>query len=252
MLNPDLPDRASALFFDFDGTLVDLAAQPEAVQVEACVPDLLARMAPLVGGALAVVSGRPLQEIDHHLALPHRLPAAGVHGAERRGIDGLVRRIAVAALDEPMALVEALVRRHPALRVERKPCAIALHYRQAPDLEDECVATMTEAMRRAEGMTLMRGKKVVELKPRRASKGAAVRSFLDERPFRHRRPWFFGDDVTDEGAFDLVQSLGGVAVKIGEGETLAAHRLPDPAAMRAWLARAVDHLAGAPVERVAT
>lgn len=251
MLRPDLPDRASAVFLDFDGTLADLAPQPDAVQVEPAVPELLGRLGVLLGGAVAVVSGRPLAEVDQHLAMPQRLSVAGVHGAERRGADGLVRRIAVPSLDAPLALVQALVLRHPALRVERKPCALALHYRQAPELEDACVATMTEAMHRCEGMTLMRGKMVVELKPRRASKGAAVRSFLDERPFRHRRPWFFGDDVTDEGAFELVQSLGGVAVKIGEGETLATHWLPDPAAMRAWLARAVDHLDGVPVERVA-
>jgi trehalose 6-phosphate phosphatase len=251
MLTPDLPDRASALFFDFDGTLVDLAPRPDAVRVEPQVPELLARLGLLVGGAVAVVSGRPLAEIDHHLPLPQRLSVAGVHGAERRGADGLVRRIAVPPLDGALALVQELVQRHPALRFERKPCAVALHYRQAPELEDACVAAMSEAMRRCEGMTLMRGKMVVELKPRRASKGAAVRSFLDERPFRHRRPWFFGDDVTDEGAFELVQSLGGVAVKVGEGETLAAHHLPDPAAMRDWLARAADHLAGVPVERVA-
>ena len=250
MLIPDLPDRASALFFDFDGTLIDLAPRPDAVSVEPRMPELLARLTNLLGGAVAVVSGRPLAEIDLHLALA-RLPAAGVHGAERRGGDGLVRRIAVGSLDEPAALIDSLVQRHPALQAEQKPGAIALHYRQAPELEDECIATMTEAMRRIDGMTLMRGKKVVELKPRRASKGMAVRSFLDERPFRHRRPWFFGDDVTDEGAFELVQSLGGVAVKIGEGETLAAHRLPDPASMRDWLARAADLLAGAPVERVA-
>lgn len=251
MLIPDLPDRASALFLDFDGTLVDLAARPEAVTVEPGLPGLLSRLGALLGGAVAVVSGRPLSEIDHFLALPQRLPTAGVHGAERRGADGLVRRIAVGALDAPMSLVEALVRQHPALRLERKPCAFALHYRQAPELEDECMAAMTEALRRVDGMALMRGKMVVELKPRRASKAAAVRSFLDERPFRHRRPWFFGDDVTDEGAFELVQSLGGVAVKIGAGETLAAHRLPDPAAMREWLERAVEHLGVAPAERVA-
>jgi trehalose 6-phosphate phosphatase len=101
-------------------------------------------------------------------------------------------------------------------------------------------------MRYAEGMTLLRGKKVVELKPRRASKGAAVRAFLEERPFRHRQPWFFGDDVTDEAAFEVVQSLGGVAIKIGEGDTMATHRLADPAAMRHWLARAAEHLSGQP------
>jgi trehalose 6-phosphate phosphatase len=252
MLIPDLPDRASAIFLDFDGTLVDIAAQPDAVVVEPGLPELLVRLSGLLGGALALVSGRPLADIDRHLGLEAPLPAAGVHGTERRGSDGFVRRIAVGALEQPAALIDALVARHPALLVERKPGAIALHYRQAPELEDLCIETLSAAMQSAEGMVLMRGKQVVELKPRRASKGMAVRSFLDERPFRHRRPWFFGDDVTDEGAFELVQSLGGVAVKIGEGETLAAHHLPDPAALREWLVRAADHLAGLRVERVAT
>lgn len=251
MLIPDLPDRGSALFFDFDGTLVDLAPRPDAVRVEPRLANLLAHLRCLVGGAVAVISGRPLAEIDRHLPLTPRLFAAGVHGAERRGATGLVHRIAVPPLDEALASVHALARRHPALQVERKPGAVALHYRLAPELEDECLATMAEALLRCEGMTLMRGKMVVELKPRRASKGAAVRSFLAERPFRHRRPWFFGDDVTDEGAFELVQAVGGVAVKIGDGETLAARRLPDPAALREWLAGAAAHLASLPVERVA-
>lgn len=251
MLTPDLPDRASALFFDFDGTLVDIAARPEAVKVERDLPDQIVRLADLLDGAVAVVSGRPLEEIDSHLQLPGRLCAAGVHGTERRGADGFVRRIAVGSLEPAAAVVGAAVRRHVGLRAEMKPGAIALHYRQAPELEDLCIEVMTEAMQAVEGMVLMRGKKVVELKPRRASKGMAVRCFLEEAPFRHRRPWFFGDDVTDESAFEQVLSLGGVAVKVGEGETLATHRLSDPAAVRAWLARAVEHLRAAPAERVA-
>lgn len=240
---PGMPDHAAALFLDFDGTLVDLAAEPDAIVVPAQMPGTLARLSNLLGGAVAVVSGRTMAAIDRHLGLDD-LAAAGVHGAERRGADGRLRRLAVATLDEPAAVVEALCRKHPALRLERKPAAIALHYRQAPELEDLCVAAMEEAVRRVDGMAMLRGKQVVELKPRTASKAAAVRAFLEERPFRHRRPWFFGDDVTDESAFEAVQALGGTAVKVGGGETLATRRLPDPAAMRDWLARAVVHLGG--------
>jgi trehalose 6-phosphate phosphatase len=146
-----------------------------------------------------------------------------------------MRRIAAPELGPALELAQALVHRHPRLRLEAKPGALALHYRQAPELGEECVATMTEAGRRVEDMVLLCGKMVVELKPKGASKGLAVRAFLDEGPFRSRRPWFFGDDVTDEAAFEAVLALGGVAVKIGDGQTLAPYRLADPAALRAWL-----------------
>ncbi len=249
MQPPPQPARGSALFFDFDGTLAELAAQPDAVRVEPAVGACLSALSRVLGGAVAIVSGRPVAEIDHHLH-PLRLPVAGVHGAERRGRDGFLRRIATPELGAARQLAQALVERHPALRLEVKPGALALHYRQAPELEDACVATMTEAQRRVEGMALMCGKMVVELKPRRASKGQAVRAFLDERPFRARRPWFFGDDVTDEAAFEAVLALGGVAVKIGEGETLAPYRLADPAALHAWMQAAAQALA--PPNRAAT
>jgi trehalose 6-phosphate phosphatase len=241
MLQPGLPDRACAVFLDFDGTLVDLAPRPEAVRLHPALPGLLSRLRGELDGALAIVSGRTVAEIDAQLH-PLTLCTAGVHGVERRGVDGYIRRIAIGEMRDAVALIESLCRRHPALHMEDKRGAIALHYRQAPELEDECLAVMAQAIARTNGMTLLRGKKVVEMKPQRANKGLAVRTFMDERGFRMRRPWYFGDDVTDESAFELVQAMGGVAVKVGEGETLAAHRLPDPAAVRVWLEQAVAAL----------
>lgn len=249
MQEPPLPDRGCALFFDFDGTLTDIAAQPGGVRVQAVVPQHLAALARALGGAVAVISGRPVAEIDEYLK-PVRLPVAGVHGAERRGPDGFLRRIATPELEPARSLIEALVARHPALLLEVKPGALALHFRQAEALENECLATMAEAQRRVEGMALLCGKKVIELKPRRASKGQAVRAFLDERPFRSRRPWVFGDDVTDEVAFETVLGLGGVAVKVGEGESLASYRLADPAALHEWLQRAVQSLGAGQAPKV--
>lgn len=240
-LIPPLPTRDCALFFDFDGTLVELAPLPDSVVVRAQVPPMLASLAAAVGGALAVVSGRPVAEIDRHLH-PFKLCVAGVHGAERRYRDGFLRRIPVNGLEQAALPVEALCERFPALLMERKPGAIALHYRRAPDLEAQCLATMLEALKSASGMALLRGKMVVEIKPSRATKAMAVRDFMDNASFRHRRPWFFGDDVTDECALDFVQSVGGVAVKIGEGESQAAYRLPDPAALHAWIEHALAHL----------
>ena len=238
-MEPGLLDPGCALFFDFDGTLVHMAAQPGAISVHKDVPALLARLRGMLGGALAIVSGRPLAEVDHHLR-PLKLCVAGVHGAERRRADGHVVRLLVGDLEPAVELLEATCREHPGLQLERKPGAVALHYRRAPQLEDLCLARMAQALQLTDDMSLLRGKMVVELKPKHTSKGMAVNSYLDELPFRQRQPWFFGDDVTDESAFEQVQGRGGVAVKVGAGDTLAAHRLPNPDAVRHWLVRACD------------
>lgn len=250
MQTPPLPDFGAALFFDFDGTLAPIAASPEAVQLDPGVPARLRALADRLCGAVALLSGRPVIEIDHFLA-PLVLSVAGVHGAERRGHDGFLRRVATPELAPARAAVEPLLRADARLRLELKPGAMALHYRAAPEREDDCIAAMAEAGRRVAGMTLLCGKKVVELKPRRAGKGPALRSFLDERPFRSRRPWMFGDDVTDESAFETVLALGGVAVKVGDGETLAPFRLAGPEALHAWMDEAVTALDSRRQEAVA-
>lgn len=241
---PELPSHGAAVFFDFDGTLVDLASTPHGVVVDPDMPMLLERLGRRLNGAVAIVSGRSLADIDARLGLP-RLCAAGVHGAEWRGLDCHVRRMPVPALEPALVPLRSLCMRHPRLRIERKPGALALHYRQAPELESACLEAMHAALARIDGMALQRGKLVVELKPRGASKAAAVRRFLEQRPFQHRRAWFFGDDVTDESAFEVVLATGGVTVKVGPGETLAEYRLAGPQAVRHWIARAVQHLDGA-------
>lgn len=251
MQEPPLPECGDALFFDFDGTLADIAVHSDAVWVDAVVPRCLMLLAHALGGAVAVISGRPVHEIDA-LLRPLRLPVAGVHGAERRGPDGFLRRITTPDLGPSRALAQALVDQYPALRLELKPGALALHYRQAPELEDTCINTMTNAQQLVQGMALLCGKMVVELKPSRASKGLALSAFLAERPFRLRRPWVFGDDVTDEAAFEVALGLGGIAVKVGGGETLAPYRLADPATLHDWLQRAVLSLSAAQTDETIT
>lgn len=238
---PPLPDAGAAVFLDFDGTLAPIAPRPDAVVLDPAVPRELARLAGRLGGALAIVSGRPVAQIDAFLQ-PLVLPVAGVHGAERRGVDGFLRRVATPDLAPARQAVAALVAGDARLQLECKPGALALHYRGAPDREDDCLQAMAVAASRVMGMALICGKMVIELKPARAGKGRALQSFLDERPFRARRPWMFGDDVTDESAFETVLALGGVAVKIGPGDSIAPWRLPDPAALLAWLAAAAEAL----------
>jgi trehalose 6-phosphate phosphatase len=189
-------------------------------------------------GAVAVISGRPLTQIDAFLH-PLRLPVAGVHGAERRSDDGQVHLLDTHPLDHVEAVAISLAARNPGLLVENKRGSIALHYRQRPELEDLCLRAMQQAVEESPGLTLQRGKMVAEAKPGGASKGRAIEDFLAEPPFAGRTPVFIGDDVTDEAGFSTVQRLGGTGIKVGEGATVAARRLPDPAALRRELAAAL-------------
>lgn len=234
----ELLSPRSALFLDFDGTLVDIAPQPHAVHVPDALLQVLRGLEATLGGALAVVSGRPIEQIDGYLE-PLQLPVAGVHGAERRGADGRVVFAETHPLDRVEQAARTLVARHPALLVETKRGSLALHYRNAPALESECMQAMQAAVDASPGLVLLHGKMVLEAKPRGATKGHAIEAFLREPPFAGRRPVFIGDDVTDEAGFATVQRLGGIGVKVGAGETAAAHRLPDPAALRRELEAAV-------------
>lgn len=235
--------RPVALFLDFDGTLAALAERPEAVRVEPGLVALLERLHGQLDGALAIVTGRPIAHIDHFLD-PLRLPVAGIHGAQGRHADGRGWQLAAPALEAAETAALALLSRHPGLRLERKTVALALHYRQAPELAGLCLAHLHEAVAASPGLELLQGKCVIEVKPAGVSKGRAIENFLAEPPFAGRVPVFAGDDVTDEAGFDTVLRRGGLALKVGEGPTRAPHRLADPAALRQALAEWSQQLAG--------
>jgi trehalose 6-phosphate phosphatase len=238
----DILQPSCALFLDFDGTLVDIAPQPGAVVVPRGLVDVLGSLAERLGGGLALISGRPIEQMDAFLR-PLRLPAAGVHGLERRGADGAVTLLSTHPLQHVEEAANSLAARFPQLLVESKRGSVALHYRQAPELGELCLETMQAAVAESPGLTLLPGKMVLEAKPGGASKGLAIEAFLKEAPFAGRRPVFIGDDFTDEVGFSLVQRLGGMGVKVGEGASVAWHRLPSPAALRAQLQQAAAALA---------
>lgn len=219
-----------ALFLDFDGTMVEIAPQPHAVQVPEPLISALRELDGYLQGAVAVISGRPIAQIDEFLR-PLQLPVAGVHGAERRGADGAMHLLDTHPLDLVEAAARALALQHPGLLVENKRGSLALHYRQRPELEEAVLQAMQQAVDASPGVTLLRGKMVAEAKPGGASKGRAIEAFLAEPPFAGRRPVFIGDDVTDEVGFSTVQHLGGLGIKVGEGATAAWHRVPDPATL---------------------
>ena len=224
------------VFLDVDGTLVEFAETPGAVRVDPPVIDMLHRLQGALDGALAVISGRSVAEIDRILA-PLRLPAAGLHGAERRDCTGVLHLpdIHEAPLDAVRKELQAFVDANGGLLLEDKRRALAIHYRRAPDLRDEVWRAMTAA---SSGLSpafkLLEGDMVLELKPGRFDKAAAVDAFMREAPFRGRVPVFVGDDVTDYDGFCAVRRHGGVTVAVGPRIT-AQWYLPDPGAACAWL-----------------
>ncbi|MES2361190.1 MAG: trehalose-phosphatase [Pseudomonadota bacterium] len=234
----------TALFLDFDGTLAEIASQPELVQVPADLADTLRHLAGRLGGALAIVSGRRLADIDGFLA-PLLLPVAAEHGAVQRLSNERTVHHATPDLHDIARVALALAAQHAGLHVEIKSAAIALHYRHAPELESLCLEAMAEAVKRTPGVDLMQGKCVVEIKPAGVSKGTAIQAFMAEAPFAGRVPVFAGDDTTDEAGFAAVQSMGGQGIKVGAGDSLAEYRCASPAMVRQWLQSAFEERAGA-------
>jgi trehalose 6-phosphate phosphatase len=232
-------DRA-ALFLDFDGTLVALADRPGDIFVSSQLPDLLGRVAARLDGRLAILTGRALADLDSHLGSGH-LAAAGSHGRELRPRPGAVRAAPPpAGLADARAAFAAFAAADPGLLVEDKPAGVALHYRLAPTREAAALALAGEVAQRT-GLAVQRGKMVVELLPPGAGKGDALRDLMAEPPFVGARPVVVGDDLTDEHAFRAAADLGGFGVLVGAPrDTEAAFRLPDVAAVHAWLGELAD------------
>ena len=234
---PDLTDpRATAFFLDFDGTLVELAERPDSIHLAERTRDVLARLVDVTGGAVAIVTGREISDLDRFLA-PLHLAAAGVHGLTRRTGAGESHAFPLDAhfLRQAELLLAPLVLAEPGLLLERKSNAVALHYRARPELE----ATAGDAMERlaaaCDGIQIKRGKMVFEAKPGAANKGTAILDFMKEAPFSGRRPLFVGDDTTDEDAFVIVNALDGISIKVGQGATAARVRADNTAAFLEWL-----------------
>lgn len=229
--------RDDALFIDFDGTLVEIAATPDRIEVMAGLPELLQRVAARLGGALAVISGRPLAELGH-LLVGYTGAAAGIHGLERRSTSGVTQR---PAPDPALDLVWPAVRQFAAVTqgvlIEDKGLAIAIHYRGRPELADACRRIAEQAVILSEDrLAMLAGKMVVELRPRTVDKGRAIHAFLAEPPFRGRRPVFVGDDRTDEDGFAVVNGRDGLSVHVGATDnSLARYRLDDVDAVIRWL-----------------
>jgi trehalose 6-phosphate phosphatase len=228
----------TAFFVDFDGTLAEIADDPAAVALDSRERQALTEIAGATDGAVAIISGRAVADLDRLLA-PLVLPLAGVHGLERRAAAGALSRIPSdeAALGKAMQALRALERQHPGLLVEKKPGSVALHFRRRPELEPLCMATTTALVETHPSLQLLHGKMVIELKAGQATKADAIRDFMRESPFRGRTPLFAGDDATDECGFLAMPEFAGTSIKIGPGRTIANYRAETIEEFRAWLAR---------------
>ncbi len=224
------------LFLDYDGTLAPLVGDPSAAVPHPAVPDLLARLGDL--HPVVVITGRDLAALGRLLGL--RLPAVGLHGAEEGWADGTVETRADDAHAGALARLRDAVPQARGVVVEDKGAAFAVHYRHAPDADAARAALETWAQAVPAGLVPIWGKSVVELRAEGVSKGTAVARLAAAHP--DRTPVYLGDDVTDEDAFGALQALRtpSVTVKVGPGETVAGHRLPDVEAVVAYLRRFLD------------
>jgi len=244
-----------ALFLDFDGTLAPLARHPDAVAVQPSLIHSLRGLSKSLDGAVAVVSGRPISQIDRFLA-PLRLAVAGKHGLESRLPSGeIVTPVAAhPGLQRVKARLADIVACDPRLLLEDKVHTVALHYRQAPEREDECDRLVHQVVDSMDGgLQVLHGKMVLEVKPVGSNKGVAISRLMEEPVFAGRRPVFAGDDVTDEDGFAAVNALGGISIRVGPAQATAArYCMADVDAFASWLAGAEAALAHLAVERKGT
>jgi trehalose 6-phosphate phosphatase len=235
---PPPPHDTWAYFFDLDGTLLDFNDAPGGVRFDDALRAQLGALFDRTSGAVALISGRALADIDRLLD-GIRLPAAGQHGTERRDATGRVTHhdFSRERLDWAHARLAEQTAGQPGLLLEHKGLSLALHYRRAPRLggyAHRLIQTLAPSL--GSEFCIQPGKRIVEVKPAGKDKGVALVEFMAEAPFHGRTPVFLGDDLTDEYGFEAVNRLGGHSIKVGTGRTAARWRLPNVRAVRTWLA----------------
>ena len=233
----------TAVLLDIDGTLLDLMPTPREVWVPPGLARTLNRLHRRTGGALALVSGRSLNDIDLIFA-PDLFPAVGGHGAEMR-LEGDTEAVAAHAppLDKELKRrLAAIARLSPGILLEDKGYSLALHYRLAPHAEKaiyEAVSLIRADLPDAP-IEVLPGKQVCEIKHSGFTKASGVRELMTHEPFRGRRPFFIGDDVTDETVFAIMPDLDGIAFSVGRRAKGVAGHFDAPSDVREFLAHLLD------------
>lgn len=229
-----------ALFLDVDGTLLDIAESPDAVAVPHGLLDALIHLHRGLDGALALISGRPVGELDR-LFQPLRLAASGGHGAHWR--ESGDRPLRHTTKDLPACVrvrLNALANRHIGVHAEDKGSSYALHYRSAPSLAADLRGELQALLRAPEGagLRLLNGKHVYEVVPEGIDKARAIQRLLGTPGFSGRLPLYIGDDVTDEPAIALMPALGGLGLSVGRALPGASAVFSDAAQVREALMQA--------------
>lgn len=236
------PNDRWALFLDVDGTLLPFADKPEDVGVPDALRVMLAELYAALDGALALVSGRSLGDLDRLFGTPP-WAMAGLHGLQLRHADGQLRETRVSASRRSLALhaAETIARAHPGTLVENKDVAVAIHNRMAPEHFDAVQREVVAILPQLHGYEMQAGNLVVELKPEGMDKGKAVAELLAAPPFAGHLPVYLGDDLTDEFGFAATNLENGISVRVGSREpSLAQYTLPGTDAVHAWLSRVLN------------
>ena len=238
----------TAILLDIDGTLVDLAPTPREVWVAPGLAKTLNRLLQRTSGALALVSGRSLNDIDLIFA-PEQFPAVGGHGAEMRlSTDSEAVASHAPPMDRELKLrLAAIAKLSPGILLEDKGYSLALHYRLAPHAEKaiyEAVSLIRADLPNAP-IEVLPGKCVCEIKHSGFNKATGVRELMTHEPFKGRYPIFIGDDVTDEAVFGIMPDLGGLAFSVGRRAQGVAGHFDEPRDVREWLAHLLDDEAAA-------
>jgi trehalose 6-phosphate phosphatase len=237
-----------AVLLDIDGTLLDLAPTPREVWVPPGLANTLKRLHEKTSGALALVSGRSLNDIDLIFA-PEQFPAVGGHGAEMRlASDSEAVAVHAPPMDKELKRrLAAIAKLSPGILLEDKGYSLALHYRLAPHAEKaiyEAVSLIRADLPNAP-IEILPGKCVCEIKHSGFTKATGVRELMTHAPFRGRLPFFIGDDVTDESVFAIMPDFGGLAFSVGRRAQGVAGHFDEPRDVRAWLAHLADNEAAA-------
>jgi trehalose 6-phosphate phosphatase len=244
-LVPDL--RKCAILLDIDGTILDLAPSPQQVWVPKDLRQTLARLDELTGGALALVSGRSLNDIDLIFS-PLQLAAIGGHGAELRATAGAETVMRAKPLGPMLKRkLAAVAELGPGILAEDKGYSLALHYRLAPDKGDAVRAAVEKicADFGQGAVEILPGKLVVEIKAAGVNKANAVCELMNYAPFAKRNPIFIGDDTTDEPVFGVISQFGGLGFSVGRVIPDANGHFDKPESVRNWLTRIANQVQGA-------